>query len=121
MHPLQILGEVILVCDAVHSCIVVDSLEGQHFLHHLGVEASVRPIDIPIKVFVIIQPKTQLSAGLFNDSILGLRGAQNELRQVAFRLLLDRLVSNFLFIDSTTLLLAQPESLLLFQTLLPLH
>ena len=47
--------------DAVHAGVVVHTLEGQHFLDHGGVEACVGPIDVPVEIFIVIQPEAEFS------------------------------------------------------------
>ena len=87
LHSFQITGKIILVRQALHAWVVIDSLIRLHLLYSEGLDACVRPVQIPIRILIIIQLIIQLPARFLNNSILGLRGTQHQLRRQLLLLL----------------------------------
>ena len=89
LHALQIPAQVVLVRQAVHTWVVVDSLIRLHLVDTLRLQARVCPVQVPIGVLVRIHLIIEATTRLLDHTVLGLSRAQNEL-------LLDRLFLRFI-------------------------
>ena len=89
LHALQIPTQVVLVRQAVHAWVVVDSLIRLHLVDTLRLQTRVCPVQVPIGVLVGIHLIIEATTRLLDHTVLGLSRAQNEL-------LLDRLFLRFI-------------------------
>ena len=81
LHALQIPTQVIFVRKALHSWVVVYPLVRLHFLYSEWLDARISPIQVPIRIFIIIQLEVQLPASFLDHPVLGLSRAKDHLRR----------------------------------------
>lgn len=58
---------------------MVNSLVGLHLLNELGLYSCICPVEIPIHLLILVELEVKFPAGLLDDSIFGLAGAQYQL------------------------------------------
>lgn len=64
---------------ALHDWIVIDPLIQLYPLYYEGLDARVRPVQVPVRILIIIQLEVRPPARLLDSPILGLRSTKHEL------------------------------------------
>ena len=77
LHAFEIPAQIILMGQTLHARIVINSLIRLHFLNPEGLNTRVRPVQVPVRILVIVQLVVQFSASLLDHAVLRLSCAQD--------------------------------------------
>lgn len=72
LHSVEVLGEIVLSVEGVHSWEVINLLMTHHLGQKLSVDGIIIPFYIPVFVFIILQFPPHFVADSFHNIVMGI-------------------------------------------------